>query len=335
MREVSADDKLFFFERNFFTLDGLWMIETENATNWDTALKIDTEVWVKLLKTIIRRIKQYLKIQTNTIEDLLKILTFRWSIEGWEYEIMENNSVQIKKCPYKEIMSRNPERQDRIPLICKDMCIGFYHDVCKDFNPDINFVVKKSQGLGNNSCLFQASLESGKKIPYFKLKKPTVSVADKLFYFERNFFTLDGFWIIELENGMHWETALKVDIVVWQRLYQIIFRRVKKYLKIQTNTLKDLVDVISFCWSCEGYSYEVKELKEKEAVLQIMVCPYKTAMDRNPERHDRIKAICVDMCVPFYEPALKDFNSKIKLERSKFLGIGNDVCDFKFTFGEG
>ncbi len=311
MRQVSADDKLFFFERNFFTLDGLWMIETENITNWDTALKVDTDVWINLLKTIIQRIKQYLKIQTNTIEDLLKILTFRWSIEGWEYEILENNSVRIYKCPYKEIMSRNPERQDRIPMICGDMCIGFYHAVCKDFNPDINFEVKKSQGLGNNSCLFQASLESGKNIPYFKLRKPIVTVSDKLFYFEQNFFSLDGNWIIELENQVNWKTALKVDVLVWQRLYQIIFRRVKKYLKIETNTLKDLVDVLSFCWSCEGYDYQIENLKEREAVLKITSCPYKAAMDRIPERHDRIKAICLDMCVPFYEPALKDFNPNI------------------------
>jgi len=35
MREVNQDDKLFFFERSFITLDGLWMIETEEMTNWE------------------------------------------------------------------------------------------------------------------------------------------------------------------------------------------------------------------------------------------------------------------------------------------------------------
>ena len=50
MKKVSKKDKLFYFERNFFTLDGLWMLETENEVGWDTALKIDQAVWDKLLK---------------------------------------------------------------------------------------------------------------------------------------------------------------------------------------------------------------------------------------------------------------------------------------------
>ena len=80
---------------------------------------------------------------------------------------------------------------------------------------------------------------------------------DKLFFFERNFFTLDGLWIIEIENETDWDTALKIDIIVWQKLYKIIFRRVKRYLKIESNTLEDLIEILSFCWSCEGYTYEI------------------------------------------------------------------------------
>ena len=157
-----------------------------------------------------------------------------------------------------------------------------------------------------------------------------VSKEDKLFFFEKNFFTLDGLWIIEIENETDWETALKVDIIVWQKLYKIIFRRVKRYLGIETNTIKDLVDILSFCWSCEGYTYKVVKCEKNEAILHILSCPYKSAMDRNPERHDKIKSICLDMCIPFYEPAISDFNSKIRLKREKFLGVGDPICDFIF-----
>ena len=89
MIELSKEDKLFFFERNFVTLDGLWMLETENEVGWDRALKVDVTVWIKLLKTIIRRFQRYLNIKTNTLRDLIKILMFRWSIEGWEFEIQK------------------------------------------------------------------------------------------------------------------------------------------------------------------------------------------------------------------------------------------------------
>ncbi len=161
-----------------------------------------------------------------------------------------------------------------------------------------------------------------------------VSKDDKLFFFERSFFTLDGLWIIEVENETDWDTALKVDVIVWQRLYKIIFRRIKTYLNIQTNTIKDLIEILSFCWSCEGYKYEIIKNEVEEAILQITECPYKSAMDRNPERHERIKAICIDMCIPFYEPALKDFNPKIHLDRKQFLGVGDAICDFHFTLEE-
>ena len=73
MNELTVKDKLFFFEKHFFTLDGLWMIETENKIGWDKALKIDLDVWIKLLKVIFRRLSKYLHIQTNDIEDLIEM----------------------------------------------------------------------------------------------------------------------------------------------------------------------------------------------------------------------------------------------------------------------
>ncbi|KKM79884.1 hypothetical protein LCGC14_1345480, partial [marine sediment metagenome] len=67
MRKVTDADKLFYYEKNFVTLDGLWMLEAEKAMGWDEALKIDNIVWIRLFKIIIRRLKRYLNIQTNTL----------------------------------------------------------------------------------------------------------------------------------------------------------------------------------------------------------------------------------------------------------------------------
>lgn len=158
MREVSDADKLFYFQKNFFTLDGLWMLETEKEVGWETALRIDTNVWIKLMEIIFRRIKKYLDIENNDLNDLIEILTFRWSIEDWKYSINKISefeaNIEIKKCPYKAIMDRNPERQEKIPLICKDMCIPFYAAIVNDFNPKINLERSEYIGLGNNKCNF-------------------------------------------------------------------------------------------------------------------------------------------------------------------------------------
>jgi len=158
MRKISDTDKLFYFENNFFSVDGVWMLETEKEVGWDAAIKIDTAVWTRLLKIFIRRIKRYLNIDTNSLEDLIEIITFRWSIEGWDYEIIKNNEsdivINIIKCPYKSIMERSENRQEKIPLICKNMCEPFYKTVFEDFNQEIKIERNKFMGLGDKICDF-------------------------------------------------------------------------------------------------------------------------------------------------------------------------------------
>ncbi|MFW9825836.1 MAG: DUF6125 family protein [Candidatus Thorarchaeota archaeon] len=158
MRKVTAADKLFYFERNFVTLDGLWMLETEKVVGWDKALEIDNTVWIRLLKIIVRRIKKYLNIETNELNDLVEIITFRWSIEGWKYKVNwisdSEVNIEVVGCPYKSSMDRNEERQDKIPLICRNMCNIIYNAMTEDFNPRIILERKSHMGLGDKSCVF-------------------------------------------------------------------------------------------------------------------------------------------------------------------------------------
>ncbi len=330
MKEISKQDELFFYERHFQTLDGLWMIETEKEIGFERALNVDLKVWIRLLKTILRRTKRYLDLKVNSIENFIKILCFRWTIEGWEFELREDGAIEVHLCPYEAAMKRNPKRHNRIKAICNDMCIPFYQNVAKEFNQDIQIKRNHYKGLGGKYCDFQFYYNGEKYIPSNELITFNPSVDDKLFYFKRNFFTMDGLWIIEVENETDWPKALKIDIIVWQRLYKIIFRRLKRHLEIERNRLKDVVEILSFCWSCEGYKYEVVKNENKEAIMHITECPYEAAMQRNPDRHEKIEDICKKMCIPFYEPALEAFNPKIQLERKKFLGTGDKYCGFYF-----
>lgn len=157
-----------------------------------------------------------------------------------------------------------------------------------------------------------------------------VSDADKLFYFQRNFFTLDGLWMRETENEVGWETALKIDKIVWIKLMEIVFRRIKKYLDIETNNLDALVEILTFRWSVEGWIYSINKVSEFEVEIEINKCPYKAIMDRNPKRQDKIPLICKEMCIPFYAAIIEGFNPKIKLERREYLGLGYEKCNFHF-----
>jgi len=338
MLRLSLEDKLFFFERNFFTLDGLWMIESERETNWDTALKIDIHVWIKLLKIIFRRLSKYLEIERNSLDSIVRMLVFRWSAEGWKFTLKKGSENQFKfeinGCPYKSNIDRNPERIEKQSLICKNMCLPFYKAAIQESNRNINVVRNRFMGLGDSICNFilftgkSAFLDKNvrwRQVPIKKIQK-----ENKLFYFEQNFRTLDGLWIIAVENEINWETALKLDIFVWQRLYKIIFKRVKKYLELEGNTLEELLKILSFTWNCEGNDHEIIIDRPNGATIHMTKCPYVEAMSRNPERHKKIASICKEMCIPYLDPVITDFNPNIKLERKKFIGIGDEICDFHF-----
>ena len=339
MKDLTIQDKLFFFEKHFFTLDGLWMIETENKLDWDTALEIDLNVWKKLLKIIFRRIKKYLNVDENRLIDLVKILTFRWAAEGWDY-IVENRkkneiSVEIRKCPYKSAMDRNPERHEKIPLICNNMCRPFYKQIVNEFNSEIKVSRNNFMGLGDEICDFTFTIYDDKNISELGqdliYTKDTIQDEDKLFYFERNFRTLDGLWVIEIEEKIDFESALEIDLIVWQRLYEIVFRRVKKYLVIKGNSLDDLTVILYFIWRCEGNSPQIIRQNDKEVLIEGIKCPYVEAMLRNPERHKRIESVCMIMCIGYLKLVIQQFNPNIKLKRAKFIGLGDNTCDFLFT----
>jgi hypothetical protein len=163
MKEITKDDRLFYFERNFFTLDGLWIIEAEKATDFDTALKIDLAVWLALLKIAYKRIKDYLKADTSTVSGVVDVLAFRWACEGWKFSVEQPSPreahVAITKCPYKEIMERSEGRKVVIPRICKDICIPIYESAIATLNPAVHIKRTAFMGLGDGECRFELKID--------------------------------------------------------------------------------------------------------------------------------------------------------------------------------
>ena len=115
---------------------------------------------------------------------------------------------------------------------------------------------------------------------------------------------------------------------------EIIFRRIKKYLKINTNNLSDLMKILTFRWSIEGWKYHMNQISESEVYIEINECPYKEIMERNPKRLNKIPLICRDMCIPFYKAIVGGFNPEIEIKRKKFMGLGNKICNFHFKLVE-
>ncbi len=161
-----------------------------------------------------------------------------------------------------------------------------------------------------------------------------LTTEDRLFYFERNWFTLDGLWIIESERATNLDTALAIDLAVWKQLFKIAYRRIKEYLKADTKTIAGIIDVLAFRWTCERWEFTIQQPSPQEAHVSITKCPYKEIMDHSEGRKTVIPHICKDICIPIYESAIASLNPAVRMRRTKFMGLGDDRCAFELTMDE-
>ena len=155
--------------------------------------------------------------------------------------------------------------------------------------------------------------------------------ADKLAYFQQNFFTLDGLWMVVLEEWLGLEKTLKIDMQVWERFFPTVYRRIARYLKITTQTVEDFIKVLGFRWIAEGWGFTIEEVSPKLARVRIEKggCPYNAALER-AQRLDKAPHICNENCERLYQIAVNTFNPAIQMHRTKRQGNGDDWCDFLF-----
>ncbi|GAB4327392.1 MAG: hypothetical protein Kow0069_34280 [Promethearchaeota archaeon] len=158
---------------------------------------------------------------------------------------------------------------------------------------------------------------------------------DKLFYFSRNFFTLDGLWMVVAEERLGLEKAVELDLEVWQRFFPIIYRRVARYLGVGGRQVDDFVHVLGFRWKAEGWNFKVNECGPNEAHVTVEAggCPYLEILKR-AGRPDKFSLVCRRVCEPIYATAAHAFNPRIRVTRTKRQGLGDDVCDFHFELAE-
>lgn len=159
--------------------------------------------------------------------------------------------------------------------------------------------------------------------------------SDKLAYFQQNFFTLDGLWMVVLEERLGLDETVKIDLKVWERFFPVIYRRIARYLQIVTQTVEDFVRILGFRWSAEGWDFKIDEVSPKSARVTIKKggCPYHAGLLR-ANRPDKMPRICNDVCDRLYEIAARSFNPAIKVMRTRRQGIEGDVCDFIFELPE-
>lgn len=145
-----------YFKKCFIAVDGLWFMMLEKTDSFDKALEVDGRVWKILPKIQARKIKELLKLETASEEDLLTALKFKLNAESFASEFLRKNSqinIIIKKCPWLTLLKQS-NREHLAERISDVICSVEYGVFAREFMEDMDFKVISRQCSGNEICSF-------------------------------------------------------------------------------------------------------------------------------------------------------------------------------------
>ena len=145
-----------YFKKCFLAVDGLWFMMLEKTDSVDKALEVDRRVWEILPKIQARKIKELLKVETATEEDLISALRFKLDAEDFVSEIWKKDSqinVIIKKCPWFTLLKKS-NREHLAERLGVAICSVEYGIFAREFRKDVDFEVMSRQCSGDEVCSF-------------------------------------------------------------------------------------------------------------------------------------------------------------------------------------
>ena len=145
-----------YFKKCFLAVDGLWFMMLEKTDSFDKALEVDGRVWEILPKIQARKIKELLKLETATEEDLISALKFKLEAEDFVSELLRKDSqinIIIKKCPWL-ILLKKSNREHLAERISDVICSVEYGVFAREFMEDMDFEVISRQCSGDKVCSF-------------------------------------------------------------------------------------------------------------------------------------------------------------------------------------
>ncbi len=145
-----------YFKKCFLAVDGLWFMMLEKTDSFDKALEVDGRVWEILPKIQARKIKELLKLETASEEDLISALKFKLEAEDFVSELLQKDSqinIIIKKCPWL-ILLKKSNREHLAERISDVICSVEYSVFAGEFMEDMDFEVISRQCSGDKVCSF-------------------------------------------------------------------------------------------------------------------------------------------------------------------------------------
>jgi hypothetical protein len=142
-----------YFHRSYAAVDGLWFMKVEEKYGFDMALDIDDEVW-KVLPKIQARLLKSMGNLGDGLEALGECLTTRLALEGFAFEMEQNNSellVTITDCPWHNAMIKSA-REHLSERVGSRICTTEYQVLASEFGERIRFELLEQICKGHGCC---------------------------------------------------------------------------------------------------------------------------------------------------------------------------------------
>lgn len=104
-------------------------------------------------------------------------------------------------------------------------------------------------------------------------------------YFHRSYTAVDGLWFMKLEERFGFDTALEIDVAVWQVMPKIQARKLKELTGLQSG-LDALHDCLAAKLRIEGFAFTARRGPDG-ASLEIVIeqCPWRGMLEKSGRGH--------------------------------------------------
>ena len=121
---------------------------------------------------------------------------------------------------------------------------------------------------------------------------PKETLVELARMYARNWQTLDELWFRNLEAECGLETAVKLDLMNWEKQSQTEAKRIKKVLGIEEGKLSSILRVLSFMsWQLVSPMFDCEEESPCRIVFYYSRCPVQEGRKRQGKEQFPCKAM--------------------------------------------
>lgn len=152
-------------------------------------------------------------------------------------------------------------------------------------------------------------------------------------FLRRSYFVTDGLWFVRAEAEHGFDETMRLDEQVWDVVPKIQARKAIELLGVAGDSIPDMVLCLELKFAAEGHGYRVVESMPERAVVEVMECPWLSAL-RKSGRDRLAEEICNRICAREATVWASQFSSDIRVEFDCRVPFGGSCCRLVFTSTE-